>query len=90
MNIADKKLSIFQNEQALSGAVDASKRASIMEADKHCKVILSRTSRGPGCFKTGVLVLAVAVAIGFVVSPNMELWDLEKLQAMVSSSLQSF
>ena len=80
---------VFQNEQALSGAVDASSQASIKEADKPCKVILGRVSRGSACIKSGVFVLVLAAAIGFAASPNMESWDLKKLHSMISSSLQS-
>ncbi|XP_020251861.1 uncharacterized protein LOC109829145 [Asparagus officinalis] len=79
-----------ENEKALSGAVDARSQASIKEADKLCKVILGRVSRGSRCIKNGLLLLTVAVAIGFAASSNLESWDLKKLQAMVSSSLQSF
>ncbi|KAJ6819885.1 uncharacterized protein M6B38_401765 [Iris pallida] len=35
-----------KNEQALSGAVDASNQAAIKEADKYCKVILGKCTRG--------------------------------------------
>ncbi|XP_020270811.1 uncharacterized protein LOC109845997 [Asparagus officinalis] len=79
-----------ENEKALSVAVDASNQASLKEADKHCKVISGRISRGSGCLKSGLFVLMVAVAIGFAASPNMESWDLKKLQSMITSSLQSF
>lgn len=89
--ITHEKLSlfVFQNEQALSGSADASSQASLKEADKHCKVILGRISRVSGCMKGGLVLLVAALAIGFAASPNVGSWDLKKLQAMLSSSLQS-
>ncbi|KAJ6819854.1 uncharacterized protein M6B38_401610 [Iris pallida] len=79
-----------KNEQALSGAVDASNQAAIKEADKYCKVILGKCTRGSSCIKGGVFVLMVAVAVGFAVSPDMQSLDWKKLHSIVSSSLQSF
>ncbi|CAL4977585.1 unnamed protein product [Urochloa decumbens] len=78
-----------KNEAALETATDAGKQASIKEADKHCKVILGRLMRGATCLKSSLVVIALAVAAGFVLSPaDMDFQsELEKLQAMVSSHL---
>ncbi|CAO2193473.1 unnamed protein product [Urochloa humidicola] len=78
-----------KNEAALETATDAGKQASIKEADKHCKVILGRLTRGATCLKSSLVVIALAVAAGFVLSPaDMDFQsELEKLQAMVSSHL---
>jgi hypothetical protein len=81
-------LLLLQNETALESAEDAEKQASIKEADKYCKVILGRLTRGATCLKGSLVVIALAVAAGFVLSPDMDLsseWD--KLQAMVSAHL---
>ncbi|KAJ6853607.1 uncharacterized protein M6B38_113285 [Iris pallida] len=80
----------LMNEQVLSGAVDVDNQASFKDADKYCKVILGKVNRGSICLKGGALVILVAVAVGFAVSPNMESLDWKKLHSMVSSSLQSF
>ncbi|EHA8591961.1 hypothetical protein COCNU_contig69131079G000010 [Cocos nucifera] len=74
-----------KNEEALAGVVDSSKQASIKDADKHCKVILGRLTRGLGCLKGGVCVLLLAVAVGFAVSPNMDSWDWNKIHATFGS-----
>ncbi|XP_010916390.1 uncharacterized protein [Elaeis guineensis] len=74
-----------KNEEALAGVVDSSKQASIKDADKYCKVILGRLTRGFGCLKGGVCVLLLAVAVGFAVSPNMDSWDWNKIHATFGS-----
>lgn len=77
-----------KNDAALETATDAGKQASIKEADKHCKVVLGRLTRGATCLKSSLVVIALAVAAGFMLSPDMDLQsELEKLQAMVSSHL---
>lgn len=79
---------LLQNEAALETATDTGKQASIKEADKHCKVILGRLTRGATCLKSSLVVIALAVAAGFMLSPDMDLQaELEKLQAMVSAHL---
>ncbi|KAB8079796.1 hypothetical protein EE612_000049, partial [Oryza sativa] len=77
-----------KNEAALEAATDSGKQASIKAADKYSKEILGRLSRGGACLKGSLLVITLAVAAGFVLSPNLEIpsdWD--KLQAMVASHL---
>ncbi|KAJ1282798.1 hypothetical protein BS78_03G079400 [Paspalum vaginatum] len=77
-----------KNETALELATDAGKQASIKEADKHCKVILGKLTRGATCLKSSLVVIALAVAAGFMLSPDMDLpSEVEKLQAMISSHL---
>ncbi|KAF8780021.1 hypothetical protein HU200_001985 [Digitaria exilis] len=77
-----------KNEAALESATDAGKQASIKEADKHCKAILGKLTRGATCLKSSLVVIALAVAAGFVLSPDMDLpAEWEKLQAMVSSHI---
>ncbi|XP_066305842.1 uncharacterized protein [Miscanthus floridulus] len=77
-----------KNEAALESATDAGKQASIKEADKHCKVILGKLTRGATCLKSSLVVIGLAVAVGFVLAPDMDLpFEWEKVQAMVSSHL---
>jgi len=77
-----------KNEAALESATDAGKQASIKEADKHCKVILGKLTRGATCLKSSLVVIGLAVAAGFVLYPDMDLpVEWEKVQAMVSSHL---
>ncbi|PIA26587.1 hypothetical protein AQUCO_09100039v1 [Aquilegia coerulea] len=74
-----------KNEKALSKGEDPGHQATFRAADKYCKVILGRLSRGHGCMKS-VLLLAVAVAVGaFFMPPNIESWDLNKLSVLFSS-----
>ncbi|KAF8389989.1 hypothetical protein HHK36_024509 [Tetracentron sinense] len=78
-----------KNEKALASGEDAAHLASFKNADKYCKVILGRLSRGNGCMK-GVVFAFVALAAGAVMmSPNIESWDWNKLSVMFSSP-QSF
>ena len=73
----------MQNEAALEEAEDSGEKASIKEADKYCKAIIGRLSRGATCLKGSLLVIALAAGAGFMLSPNLDLTaDLEKLQAM--------
>uniref|UniRef100_A0ACD5VKZ4 Uncharacterized protein n=1 Tax=Avena sativa TaxID=4498 RepID=A0ACD5VKZ4_AVESA len=62
-----------KNEVALEEAEDTGKKASIKEADKYCKVIIGRLSRGATCLKGSLLVIALAAATGFALSPNLDL-----------------
>lgn len=65
-----------ENEKALADAEDAGYHASLREADKYCKVILGRLSKGHGCRKT-MLILSVALAVGVaIVSRTVQSWDL--------------
>ncbi|KAM3346187.1 hypothetical protein ACQJBY_020627 [Aegilops geniculata] len=72
-----------KNEAALEEAEDSGEKASIKEADKYCKAIIGRLSRGATCLKGSLLVIALAAGAGFMLSPNLDLTaDMEKLQAM--------
>ncbi|KAF3432157.1 hypothetical protein FNV43_RR26896 [Rhamnella rubrinervis] len=77
-----------KNEKALAGGADAAQQAVFKDADKYCKVLVGRVSRGNGCMKSMAFAV-IAVAVGAVVlSPNMESWDWKKLSMAFSS--QSF
>lgn len=65
-----------KNEKALADAEDAGYHASLREADKYCKVILGRVSKGHGCRRT-MLFVSVALAVGAaIVSRTVQSWDL--------------
>ncbi|KAA8530665.1 hypothetical protein F0562_005401 [Nyssa sinensis] len=68
-----------KNEKALATEDDVARQASFKDAEKHCKLILGRLSRSPGCMKSIVFV-SVALAVGAaVMSQNIHSWDLKKL-----------
>ncbi|KAG0495487.1 hypothetical protein HPP92_000178 [Vanilla planifolia] len=73
------------NEKSLSLASHSGDKEAIEEADKHCKALLKRLKRSSICLKSGVLVAILAVLLAFVLSPNTELFDREKLHALLSS-----
>ncbi|KAJ4959971.1 hypothetical protein NE237_019881 [Protea cynaroides] len=78
-----------KNEKALASGDDAHSQTFINEADKYCKVLLGRLSRGHGCMKSMVFA-AIALAVGaFIMQPDMESWDWKKLSVMFNSQ-QSF
>ena len=70
------------------GGDDAAHQALLKDADKYCKGILGRVSRGHGCMKslTFVVIAAIAVGAAALMSPNRESWDLKKLSVLFSSS----
>lgn len=76
-----------KNEKELAGGEDAAHQALLKDADKYCKGILGRVSRGHGCMKSLTFAVIAAVAVGAaLMSPNMESWDLKKLSVVFSSS----
>lgn len=75
-----------KNEKALEGeAESAEQERLIKDADKYCKTLLGKLSRGSGC-KKSVAFVVLALAVGAaVVSPNVESWDWNKLTVFFSS-----
>ncbi|CAL5323705.1 unnamed protein product [Camellia sinensis] len=68
-----------KNEKALAADEDDDRKASLKDADKHCKVLMGRLSRTHGCMKIVVFV-SVALAVGAAyMSQNMQSWDLKEL-----------
>lgn len=58
----------------------------VKDADKYCKTLLGKLSRGSGCKKSvAFIILALAVGAAAVVSPNMESLDWNKLTVFFSS-----
>ncbi|RDX64468.1 Transmembrane protein 214-A [Mucuna pruriens] len=77
---------IQKNEKALAKVDDGARHALLKEADKYCKVILGRLSRGHGCMK-GMAIFSVVLAVGAVfMSQNMHLWDYYNLTEMLNLS----
>uniref|UniRef100_A0A7C9CEU4 Transmembrane protein 214-A n=1 Tax=Opuntia streptacantha TaxID=393608 RepID=A0A7C9CEU4_OPUST len=73
-----------KNEKALAGD-DSGKQSLLREADKYCKVLMGRLSRGHGCLKAFAFVV-VALGVGAaVMSPNIESFDLKRLSVMLNS-----
>ncbi|XVE78648.1 hypothetical protein DITRI_Ditri13aG0163500 [Diplodiscus trichospermus] len=70
-----------KNEQAEDDV-----HTSLKEADKYCKLILGRLSKGHGCLK-GVFFASVAlVAVAAIMSQNVQSLDLDKLSVMFNLS----
>ncbi|KAB5560926.1 hypothetical protein DKX38_005883 [Salix brachista] len=72
-----------KNEKALAEERNAGDYASLKEADKYCKAILGRLSRGHGCIRS-LFIVAAALAVGAVVISQKELLDLQKLSATLN------
>ena len=69
----------------MNSGEDAAGQVLLQDADKYCKHISGKLSRGHGCMKTlafGVVAFAVGAA---VVSPNLDAWDWNKLSVVFSS-----
>lgn len=63
----------------------SSDQALYKEADKYCKALLGRLSRGWGCVKATVfLVVAVGVGATFLPSNTLESLDWNKLSEMLN------
>ncbi|KAL6189871.1 hypothetical protein ACLB2K_036272 [Fragaria x ananassa] len=76
-----------KNEKALEGEAEFPEQERLVkDADKYCKTLLGKLSRGSGCKKSVVfIILALAVGAAAVVSPNMESLDWNKLTVFFSS-----
>lgn len=83
-------LNSFQQKNERALAEDSDNEALLKDADKYCKVLLGRLSRGHGCLKA-MAVVVVAMGVGAaVMSQNPESFDLNRLSVMLSSSFKSF
>ncbi|XP_052205538.1 uncharacterized protein LOC127810230 [Diospyros lotus] len=77
-----------KNETALAGGEDAAHQSIFKDADKYCKLLLGRLSRGHGCLK-GLAFVAITLAVGAaVMSPSIESWDWNKISLLFAQ--QSF
>ncbi|KAE8654441.1 putative ubiquitin-conjugating enzyme E2 26-like isoform X1 [Hibiscus syriacus] len=75
-----------KNEKATSDEADAARQSLFQDADKYCKIISGKLSRGHGCLKAlGLVVVLVAVGAAFV-SPSIDAPDWDKLSEAFSTS----
>ncbi|XP_021896369.1 uncharacterized protein LOC110813504, partial [Carica papaya] len=76
-----------KNEKEMVGGADSTDQAVYRDADKYCKLVLGKLSRGNGCMKSmAFLAIALAVGAALLSSPNMESLDLKKLSVLFSQS----
>ncbi|CAA3026094.1 Hypothetical predicted protein [Olea europaea subsp. europaea] len=80
-------LNIFRqkNEKALAGGVDVAHQAFFKDADKYCKVILGKISRGHSCAKTVAFAFVVLAVGAAIISPNLGEWDWDKFSALFNA-----
>ncbi|KAL8157585.1 uncharacterized protein LOC141674535 [Apium graveolens] len=73
-----------KNEKALTDGLEHAEQILIKNADKYCKWLLGRVSRGHGCMK-GFAFVVIALGVGAAVfSPNLESLDWKELSALFS------
>ncbi|KAK7276245.1 hypothetical protein RIF29_17382 [Crotalaria pallida] len=75
-----------KNDKALTNMEDSDCHALLKDADKYCKVILGRLSRGNGCVKSMAFVSVILAAGAVFMSQNMHLWNYDKLSEMLNLS----
>lgn len=82
----------LQNEKALaSGNSDITSDVLLKEADKHCKVMLSKFSRGHGCLKaTGFLAVTMAVGVALIIKDPQVLYLKELVDFNLARAFTSF
>lgn len=69
-----------KNEKALASGNITNKEALLKDADKHCKMILSKFSRGHHCLKaTAFLTITMAVGVAFIIKDHPQAWNLKEL-----------
>lgn len=85
-NLLRETLLHFRNKNEKGEGVDAARQPMLKDADKYCKVLLGRLSRGPGCLKS-LAVVAVLLGVGaaVVTSPDIQTWDWNKFSALLTT-----
>ncbi|KAL1803428.1 hypothetical protein ACET3Z_032075 [Daucus carota] len=73
-----------KNEKALADGVEHSQQTLIKSADKYCKWLLGKVSRGHGCMKGFAFVVIVLGVGAAVFSPNLESFDWKELSTIFS------
>ncbi|KAK8512721.1 hypothetical protein V6N13_090522 [Hibiscus sabdariffa] len=76
-----------KNEKAMASESDAAMQARYRDADKYCKHISGKLSRGRACLKALALLVVAAGVGAAVVSPNMDTRDWDELYVSISSQL---
>ncbi|KAL3501849.1 hypothetical protein ACH5RR_036298 [Cinchona calisaya] len=61
----------LQNEKALASEENSTCRATLKEAQKHCKILHGRVSRGHGCLKALVVLGVRREHRGVGILPNL-------------------
>ncbi|KAI7739233.1 hypothetical protein M8C21_004430 [Ambrosia artemisiifolia] len=74
-----------KNEKAITEGDKSDDQALYKEADKYCKVLLGRLSRGWGCAKaTVLLVVAFGVGAAFLTPTTLESLDWNRLSEVIN------
>ncbi|KAF5762274.1 putative transmembrane protein [Helianthus annuus] len=74
-----------KNEKAMTEGDKSGDQALYREADKHCKVLLGRVSRGWGCAKATVfLIVAFGVGAAFLTPTTLESLDWNRLSEVIN------
>ncbi|KAK4797639.1 hypothetical protein SAY86_029965 [Trapa natans] len=81
------KLFRQKNETALAVEDHSERRALLNDADKYCKALLRRDSRGHGCIKFVVFVSVLAAGAAAIASQNLQDWDPKKLSELLGVQL---
>ncbi|KAB1205766.1 hypothetical protein CJ030_MR7G028049 [Morella rubra] len=76
-----------KNEKALASGTDAAHQALSKDADKYCKAILGRASRGNWCMRMSFAALSLPLLL--VLLSNLESSDWNKLSTFFSSQQSS-
>lgn len=70
----------------MSSGADAARQSLFQEADKYCKHISGKLSRGHGCLKALAFLVVAFAVVAAVVTPNIEPSDWSKLSEAISSA----
>ncbi|KAL3527461.1 hypothetical protein ACH5RR_012117 [Cinchona calisaya] len=70
---------VVKNEKALASEENAARRATLKEAQKHCKILHGSVSGGHGCLKALVVLGVAAVAGAAFMSNDFKSFDMKKL-----------
>ncbi|KAK4783506.1 hypothetical protein SAY86_007880 [Trapa natans] len=81
------KLFRQKNEITLAEEEDSARRALLKDADKYCKALLGRVSKGHGCMKFAVFASVLAVGAAVIASQNVQDWDSKKLSELLGVQL---
>ncbi|KAI3744378.1 hypothetical protein L1987_57457 [Smallanthus sonchifolius] len=74
-----------KNEKAMTEGDESGDQALYKEADKYCKVLLGRLTRGWGCIKATVfLIVAFGVGAAFLTPTTLESLDWNRLSEVIN------
>lgn len=76
----------FRSKNEKVEGVEAVNQPLLKDADKYCKLLLGRLSRGPGCLKSfAVVAVLLGVGAAVVASPDIQSWDWNKFSALLTA-----